>query len=164
MTIYLNQSLFLLESRSVPGPQLPPEYLRLRGRLQVVGQSEEGHRVDEHLGGVELVAELARRVIPRERVVVVVPPLPLRDERHQPVVGGGHPDIEGPAAERVGGGVDEPRAVKHDDVAAEGVEEGGQLGLAEQVVLEHGREEEREEQAQGDVVPEKETPYKSLKQ
>lgn len=59
------------------------------GRLQVVRQPDPGAPVDERRAEVQpVVAQLGRLVVPRKRVMVVVPALAERQQRHHRVLGG----------------------------------------------------------------------------
>ena len=59
----------------------------LARRLEIIGQSEPSHRLDESRAGIQAPSgQLSRFVVPGEDVVVVVPALAQREERHGPVV------------------------------------------------------------------------------
>jgi len=59
------------------------------GRRQVVRQTEPGARVDERCAKVQpVIAQLGRLVVPRKSMMVVVPPLAERQQRHSRVLSG----------------------------------------------------------------------------
>lgn len=60
-----------------------------RNRLQIVRPSDQRERVDEQRRQVQLVVEqLGVFVVPRERVVIIVPPVAERGHRNDHVFGG----------------------------------------------------------------------------
>lgn len=53
------------------------------GRFQVVRQSEPGERVDKSCAEIQsVIAEFGRFVVPRKRVMIVVPPFAERQQCH----------------------------------------------------------------------------------
>lgn len=73
---------------TVAGAQGPFGYQLGGHGLQVVRPSDQREQVDEQRGQVQLVVEqLGVLVVPRERVMVVVPSVATRGHRHQYVLG-----------------------------------------------------------------------------
>lgn len=74
---------------AVARPPGPAFHQRRVGRLQVVREPQPRAPVDERRAEVEpVVAQLGRLVVPRERVVVVVPALAERQQRDRRVLRG----------------------------------------------------------------------------
>lgn len=73
----------------VAGPQRSSHHHARVGGLQVVRQPESGASVYERRAQVHpVVAQLGRLVVPRERVMVVVPSLAQSQQRHRRVFRG----------------------------------------------------------------------------
>ena len=111
--------------------------------LALVGQPEPGHGVDEESREVEPHAKLARRVVARERVVVVVEALSHRAEGHEHVLRGVDVLIVRSVAPHVRRTVDKPGDVQHECVAQSGTDEVGDDGrlIPEQPGQERGQDE-----------------------
>jgi len=90
---------------------------RRRHRLQVVRPADAREEVNEGRGEVHaVVAQLGRLVVPWEDVVVVVPALAERGNRHADVLRGADALIVGFYAPDVRRAVREPRAVQRQHV------------------------------------------------
>jgi hypothetical protein len=86
-------------------------------RLQVVRPADAREEVDEGRGEVgAVVAQLGRLVVPREDVVVVVPALAERGDRHADVLRGADALVVGFHAPDVRRAVHQPRAVQRQHV------------------------------------------------
>lgn len=78
-----------LLARAVSGAQGPFGHQFGGHGLQVVRPPDQREHVDDQRGQVQLVVQqLGVLVVPRERVMVVVPPVAARGHRHQHVLGG----------------------------------------------------------------------------
>ena len=69
--------------RSVTGPEFAQADHFRRDDLAVISPADPGHQINEHGREVQLDAELAGRVVPRERVVVVVEAVGERREKRK---------------------------------------------------------------------------------
>ncbi len=89
-----------------------------RDLLQIVGLSEQGHAVNESLGEVEVDgAELARRIVLRKGVVVVVEALADRAQTHEQILDRIDACIVGFPAPNMGYAVHQPGRVQSEHVA-----------------------------------------------
>lgn len=130
----------------------PPDHL-VRRLLQVVRLPDVRQDVDHAARDVPPGAELRRPVVPRERVVVVVPALAEGDEAHEVALGRFDGAVERPGAPQVGVAVHEPRDVQDDHVAEEVAdEEGVPEGLVPEAAGDGHGEGDGEDHVEGLVV------------
>ena len=120
--------------------------------LQVVGEADLGGTPDEDLGRVVLVPLEGVSVVGWELVVEVVVALAKGDKGGEQVVSWGSSVVEGLFANPVGEGVDaEGGLLDHEGLDQAGVDEAAPE-VVEKVLGEEGREDERHEDHDGQVV------------
>ena len=139
----------------VAGALLATEHHLVRHLLAIRHLADEREEVDEDAGRVELPVELARRVVVREHVVVVVVALADRPERDKEVLDGVDVLVVRLVAPQVRDAVHAPRHVQRDRVAQRPHDvERRPRRLAPEVPRKQGWEDEAGGEHQRDVVSE----------
>ena len=120
----------------------------------MAGKSKRGHRIDEEGGRVKHPAVLARGVIRREDVVVVVESLAAGAERHPGVLSRVDVLVVRPVAPQVRDAVDRPGNVQDSHVAQDaGREVSCPRALTPEVHRYHGRHHEAKQHHGWHVQP-----------
>ena len=141
---------------AVASALLATEHHIVRHLLAIRHLADEREKVNEHAGRVELPVELARRVVVREHVVVVVVALADRTECHKEVLDGVDVLVVRLVAPQVGDAVHAPGHVQREGVTQRPHDvERRPCRLAPEVPRNQGREDEAGCEHQGDVVSER---------